>query len=127
VRVHVGSNEMVTLRSKDALYEPTDAVVGTQRLSRAAAFLRCRALPGAARIDFALSAAVGADGAAVRLSIHRLDGALVTRLFDGRMAAGEHTIVWDYCANGRRVPAGLYVIRMTAGRGSAYHAKLVAR
>lgn len=54
----------------------------------------------------------------VRLAIHDLSGREVRRLADGAFAAGAHEAVWDGTDGaGRRLPAGLYFVRLeTAGR-----------
>jgi hypothetical protein len=124
VRVHVGGNEMVTLRSKEPLYEPTEVVARAARPARPAP-LRCRSLPDAARIDF--SAVSGGDGARLRLTVHGLNGALVATLLDEAAGSSRRAVTWDYRVGGRRVSPGLYVIRMIAGRGNAHYAKLAVR
>jgi hypothetical protein len=49
----------------------------------------------------------------VRLSIYNLNGALVRSLFNGRFAAGYHTVTWDgRDENGQVVGAGAYLYRL---------------
>ncbi len=47
----------------------------------------------------------------VRLEVYDVLGREVARLIDGTMEVGRHTVVFD----GRSLPSGLYVYRMTAG------------
>jgi|GEM_PF-1255609 len=48
---------------------------------------------------------------AVNLSIFDTQGRLVQTLVNGRLAAGEHSVVWD----AGDLPAGVYLTRLTAG------------
>jgi hypothetical protein len=52
----------------------------------------------------------------VRLDIHDVRGALVRRLVDDSLAAGEHRRDWDGRDDaGRPVPSGTYVARLESG------------
>ena len=57
--------------------------------------------------------------AAVTLALYDVRGRQVATLVDGVKAAGEHRITWDGTADGRRLPAGVYVARLTSPGGSA--------
>ncbi|MBK8164868.1 MAG: hypothetical protein IPK64_02770 [bacterium] len=51
-----------------------------------------------------------------RLDVHSVDGRLVRRLLDGRVAAGPHDVTWDGRDDaGREVASGVYVHRLTSG------------
>ncbi len=51
-----------------------------------------------------------------RLDIHAVDGRLVRRLLDGRVAAGEHAVTWDGRDDaGREVASGVYFHRLASG------------
>ncbi|MCS6990284.1 MAG: hypothetical protein NZL95_00270 [Chitinophagales bacterium] len=52
---------------------------------------------------------------AVRLAVHRTDGALVNLLFQGTLDQGMHQFRWDGCdASGKPLASGLYLIKVTA-------------
>lgn len=54
------------------------------------------------------------------LTVYDVRGRAVATLVDGVLAAGEHRLTWDgTAADGRALPAGMYVARLT---GSAGHA-----
>jgi hypothetical protein len=62
-----------------------------------------------ARVRFDLPAATEA-----RLEVFDLQGRLVQRLAEGAFAAGPHALRWSGAGpEGRRLPGGLYVIRLT--------------
>jgi len=62
--------------------------------------VRCH-LPGAARAT---------------LTVHDVQGRLVTTLFDGPLAGGWHPVAWDgTCPRGTRVPPGVYWMRLASG------------
>ncbi len=66
---------------------------------------------GATQVRFALASAGRA-----RLEVRDLAGRLVRTLADQSLSAGLHTVSWDGAdAQGRRVPAGAYWIRLDAG------------
>jgi len=53
----------------------------------------------------------------VRIVIYDVRGALVRRLADQTMSAGDHNIVWDGVDDaGRPATSGIYFVRMIAGR-----------
>lgn len=65
-----------------------------------------------ARIRFSLSRSMDVD-----LALYDLKGALVRRLEQGRMPAGEHQANWDgRDTRGRSTAAGLYFVRLSADR-----------
>jgi hypothetical protein len=52
----------------------------------------------------------------VKLEIFNITGQLVATLADKRFSAGEHTVTWTgNGADGRAVPSGVYLYRLTAG------------
>jgi flagellar hook assembly protein FlgD len=52
----------------------------------------------------------------VRLGIYDVTGRRVSRLLDGRLAAGTHRVSWDgRDGGGRALPAGTYLVRLTRG------------
>lgn len=57
-----------------------------------------------------------ASAGAVRIDMHDMGGRLITRLQDCELAAGTHTVLWSNGTGERHVPAGVYVVRMYAGR-----------
>jgi uncharacterized repeat protein (TIGR02543 family) len=66
---------------------------------------------GPMRVPFALP-----READVRLSVHDLQGRLVTTLADRGFVAGQHELIWDGRGRGGVVHAGVYFIRLqTAG------------
>jgi hypothetical protein len=57
-----------------------------------------------------------ARGGAARLEIFDLAGRRVRTLVDESLAAGQHERVWDGAGeDGRRLPSGAYLARLTAG------------
>ena len=70
---------------------------------------------GSTRLSFALPRA-----ADVELRVFGVDGREVTTLLRGPRAAGVHAASWDgRDARGARVPAGVYFLRLAAGRDAA--------
>ncbi len=65
--------------------------------------------------------------ALVRLEIHNLDGSLVELLVDGWRSAGRHSAAWDgRDRQGRAMPSGVYLGRVTAGgKGESQRLTLV--
>lgn len=55
----------------------------------------------------------------VALTLYDVRGRQVTALVDGVLPAGEHEVVWDGGADGRRLPAGVYVARLASPGGNA--------
>ncbi len=50
------------------------------------------------------------------LTVHDVAGRVVRRLDGGALPAGRHPIAWDARDDGgRRVPAGVYLVRLAAG------------
>ncbi len=63
------------------------------------------------RLRFALSSA-----RRVRLAVLDVQGRRVARLLDGAQATGAHAVTWDGCDDrGRRLSAGVYLVRLEAG------------
>jgi len=63
--------------------------------------------------------------ARVTLSIYGVDGRLVSRLLDGQMPTGSHSIMWEgRDQQGRRMPSGVYLARLTQD-GAASIEKLI--
>jgi hypothetical protein len=59
------------------------------------------------------------DGAAVRLTVHTVDGSLVATLVDEPLAAGRHTVAWDGRDDrGVRSASGVYFCRLVVGKAS---------
>jgi len=59
------------------------------------------------------------DGAAVRLTVHTVDGSLVVTLVDEPLAAGRHTVAWDGRDDrGVRSASGVYFCRLVVGKAS---------
>lgn len=57
-----------------------------------------------------------AGDAPTRVTVHDLQGRLVTTLAEGNRAAGRHALAWDgRDAAGRATGAGLYLVRVQAG------------
>ncbi len=56
------------------------------------------------------------EGSRATLAIYDVTGALVRRLVDGKLGAGEHVACWDGRSDrGQAVGSGVYVARLTAG------------
>jgi hypothetical protein len=54
-----------------------------------------------------------------RMTIHDVQGRLVMELVNGPRAVGEHVASWDGLNRlGRRVPAGIYFVRLERGEGT---------
>jgi hypothetical protein len=74
-----------------------------------------RAWPNPAQSSARIRFALAREGDA-RLEIYDPAGRLVRRLVAGRLPAGERTLPWDgRDARGRRVAAGLYLLRLSTG------------
>jgi len=102
--------------SFDAVYtlEITTETVGVGEESPPAATRLETAAPNpfAATTSLAFSLAAAGD---VRLEIFDVTGARVATLADGPMPAGRHRLSWDGAGpGGRKLPAGMYLVRMTA-------------
>lgn len=70
-------------------------------------------------LTLVMPAAGGAD-----LCVFDARGALVRRLLDDDLGAGEHRLEWDGCDEaGRALPSGVYIARLRAG-GASESAKL---
>jgi enediyne biosynthesis protein E4 len=52
----------------------------------------------------------------VRLTVHDVAGRRVAVLEDGVREAGGHVVAWDGLVGGKRAGAGVYFVRLTAGR-----------
>ncbi len=67
-------------------------------------------------------------GAWIEVDAFGVDGRLVRRLATGWHPAGPSEIAWDLCdAGGRRVPAGVYLVRARLGAGVWTRRVVVAR
>jgi hypothetical protein len=70
--------------------------------------------PDRTSIDFALH-----DAVSISLVVHDSEGRLL-RVFDARLPAGRHSILWDgRDRDGRQMPGGVYFYRMRAGEYTA--------
>ncbi|MFN8588510.1 MAG: LamG-like jellyroll fold domain-containing protein [Candidatus Eisenbacteria bacterium] len=101
-----------------------DAVAGVTPGPNGAAVVALRTTPnpsfGAARVAFTLPAA-----GRVALGVYDVNGRLVRALHGGTLAAGLHAFEWDgRDADGRRVSAGVYFVRLEQP-GRTQNAKLV--
>jgi Calx-beta domain-containing protein len=67
---------------------------------------------GPARLEFALPEAAGID-----LSVIDVQGHRVAQLASGPHPAGRHTAVWNVGEGARRVPAGIYFVRLATPAG----------
>lgn len=77
----------------------------------------------ATRIEFSLP-----GESPVLLRIYDMHGRIVRVLADGRFSAGIHSEAWDgRDAEGRRVPSGVYVCLLRAGKHSSFMKMLLVR
>jgi len=54
----------------------------------------------------------------VTLAVHDLGGRLVRTLWDGALAAGRHSLVWDGVdARGAAAASGVYLVRLSTADG----------
>ena len=65
------------------------------------------------------------EASEVALEVYNVQGQRIRELVGGRQPAGWHAVVWDgRNSNGKPVPSGVYVVRMTAhpvrGSGNAF-------
>jgi hypothetical protein len=68
----------------------------------------------------------GGGSVRVQVDVYNVRGQRVRRLMDADLSAGQHTIEWDGSnERGGRVGAGLYVIRVSAGREFSAVRKLI--
>jgi hypothetical protein len=87
--------------------------------------LRLRTEPNPSRGRTTLRYCLDASGPA-RLTVHDLQGRAIATLVDGRLERGEHTAIWTgRDAGGRRVPAGVYLLRLATAGGARTQAPLV--
>lgn len=69
-----------------------------------------------------------ADRAQARVAIYDLRGRLVATLYEGMLAAGDHTAVWDGTdARERPQPSGVYLVRIESGGESDARKIVLAR
>ncbi len=62
---------------------------------------------------------------AVTLAVHDLRGRLVRTVWDGRLPAGGHELVWDgRDARGAAAPSGAYLLRLTTAAGQRQSVKI---
>jgi hypothetical protein len=91
----------------------TDVAVNQASVSRP--LPRMASVPNPFNSVSALTVALDLKSA-VSLSVHDIRGRLVRTLASGTLGAGVHGFVWDARDNSnRRVPAGLYIYRLSAG------------
>ncbi|MDZ7386335.1 MAG: BACON domain-containing carbohydrate-binding protein [candidate division KSB1 bacterium] len=68
------------------------------------------------KIEFELPGG-DSDKIPVTLSIHNLRGEVVRVLLEGALGPGAHAVLWDGCdEHGGRLPSGVYVCRLDAGK-----------
>ena len=107
-------------------YLQSGAPVGVTA-SAAGSQLEVEALPNPFRSTTLLRAVVAVAGPA-RLAIFDLRGRLVRTLVEGHLEAGPHVFRWDgKDARGREAPAGVYLVRLGAGTGTARAALTLLR
>jgi hypothetical protein len=71
--------------------------------------------PARGPITFELEVSEGVDGATA--AVYTVDGRPVRTVARGLAAGSRHTLTWDgLTADGRRAPAGIYLVRAVAGR-----------
>ena len=76
------------------------------------------AAPNPFNPSITLSFAVETAGRAV-LEVYDVNGRLVDRLVDAVKAVGEHAVRWDgRAADGRALPSGVYVARLSTADGT---------
>jgi hypothetical protein len=64
----------------------------------------------------------------VRVDVYDLSGRLTVTLAEGEMTSGNHSIPWELAdSDGRRVPSGIYGIRITAPGWTGTSSVLVVR
>ncbi len=68
---------------------------------------------GPVRLEFALP-----EAARIELSVIDVQGHRVAQLASGFHTAGRHTAVWSVGAGARRVPAGIYFVRLATPTGN---------
>lgn len=89
------------------------------------AALRLRSEPNPCRDRTTLRYRLDAPGPA-RLTVHDLQGRAIATLVDGSLERGEHSATWTgRDARGRRVPAGVYLLRLATAGGARTPARLV--
>ena len=89
---------------------PAGAAIATVRLLAASP----NPALSATRLSFELD-----RGERVALSVFRADGTLIRRFARGELTAGRHDFTWDgRDDSGRTAPAGVYFVRLDAGRQS---------
>ena len=72
--------------------------------------------------------AVADAGVPAVMRVYDLAGRLVRRIETAPLAAGAHDLTWNLAdEQGRRVPAGVYLARLSAGRHQAVHRLVVVR
>jgi hypothetical protein len=111
---HIGHDDQ-------AWTEPADDVSGLPVLELA---LRTHSVAPPAPGQLTLRCSL-VNASPVRLSVHDAAGHRVRLLHEGWLAAGEHAIAWDRTdEEGRRIDAGLYLLRLEAA-GSALSQKVL--
>lgn len=97
-------------------YSTTTAVAGDPVQPEGFRLLPNRPNPFNPSTVIAYALPPGAETFVSRLEIFNLLGIRVRTLVEGRQPAGTYSVIWDGTdASGRRLPAGVYVYRLTAG------------
>jgi hypothetical protein len=86
-----------------------------------------RVTPCPASVSAALSFSVPAQGM-VSIEAYDLSGRVVSRVFQGELAAGAHEMSWDLSGlNGAPLPSGIYWLKLSAQGGTATAQAVVLR
>jgi flagellar hook assembly protein FlgD len=102
----------------------TDVAINQAPISRP--LPRMASMPNPFHSVSALTVALDSKSA-VSLSVHDIRGRLVRTLASGTLGAGVHGFVWDARDHSnRRVPAGLYIYRLSTG-GKARSLKTILK
>ena len=108
-----GSGRCVT-RSFPVTYAPTGPIAHAAAAKPAIVTELLAPYPNPARNGAAIGFRLAKQGR-VELELFDLAGHRVRRIESGAWSAGDHTIAWDgQDGAGRRIPAGLYLVRMRA-------------
>jgi flagellar hook assembly protein FlgD len=84
--------------------------------------------PSRDRASFRLGVGQADAGAAASVRVMDVTGRVMRTLVDGALEPGVRDLSWDLSDDaGRRVPAGLYFLRVDAGSLHATHRLIVVR
>lgn len=119
------TDDPLTTTLADATVTPLAGDEGTTTEDAPApdAFRLEAAYPHPASGQTALPLHVPAGGAHVRVAVYDVLGRVATRLVDGWLPAGPHTVRWDVQA----LPSGLYLVQAQAGAQVVVRRVLVVR